>query len=259
MWYGKGTKESSPTGRGYRRRCFSSPSTVSSSASVASSSSSSPLSCTVKGHPVHIINDHNDNNIPQYTKEGKSTYNTTIPTSNEDEEKDQEPFTILASHEYDLWQKPSFQAAVRALVALITYLMSGRAQCGVLQHTFECYPYHEEVNSNTDNNNININISPEPEKDHATRLKRITEENHQQQLETLTQREQEEGRRRKTVNEILNNVPVPVPVPSLREEKIGVGVGGGFGTGFKKQWWEFVGDDHSNHTPTGGGTDLFGS
>lgn len=45
-------------------------------------------------------------------------------------------FYVRGSREYDLWRKGDFQDAVKLLVALDLYLMSGEAKCGVLQRAF---------------------------------------------------------------------------------------------------------------------------
>ena len=45
-------------------------------------------------------------------------------------------FHIFGSTEYNLWVESDFHEAVKALVGLIMYLMSGKAQCGPLEATF---------------------------------------------------------------------------------------------------------------------------
>lgn len=61
-----------------------------------------------------------------------------------DNEPDPRVFRVLGSREYDLWVAEDFRAAMRLLVGLFLYLMSGRARCGVLQDMFEMFPYDEE-------------------------------------------------------------------------------------------------------------------
>lgn len=53
-------------------------------------------------------------------------------------------FRILGSKEYDLWIKSEFREAVRLIVGLTMYLMSGHARCGVLQHAFQRSSYDED-------------------------------------------------------------------------------------------------------------------
>lgn len=45
-------------------------------------------------------------------------------------------FQILGSAEYNMWVESDFHEAVRALVGLMMYLMSGEAHCGPLEATF---------------------------------------------------------------------------------------------------------------------------
>ncbi|KKK17597.1 hypothetical protein AOCH_005759 [Aspergillus ochraceoroseus] len=65
--------------------------------------------------------------------------------SNSENEADPRVFQVFGSREYDLWVKEEFSAALRLLVGLIMYLMSGQARCGILQDIFEQYPYDEDV------------------------------------------------------------------------------------------------------------------
>ncbi|KAH2556463.1 hypothetical protein KXW97_009070 [Aspergillus fumigatus] len=53
-------------------------------------------------------------------------------------------FRVLGSREFDLWCKQDFRAAVKMIVALFIYMMSGQARCGVLQKVFQNYPIDEE-------------------------------------------------------------------------------------------------------------------
>lgn len=45
-------------------------------------------------------------------------------------------FRVVASKEYDLWIKHDFEEAMKAVIALFTYLMSGQAKMGILQDAF---------------------------------------------------------------------------------------------------------------------------
>jgi hypothetical protein len=54
-------------------------------------------------------------------------------------------FRVVGSREYDLWRADDFRDAVRLLVGLGLYLMSGKAKCGSLQKTFEEFPHTEET------------------------------------------------------------------------------------------------------------------
>lgn len=49
-------------------------------------------------------------------------------------------FHILGSTEYNMWMEPDFHEAVKALVGLIMYLMSGEARCGPLEAAFNNFP-----------------------------------------------------------------------------------------------------------------------
>ncbi|OKO99231.1 hypothetical protein PENSUB_8618 [Penicillium subrubescens] len=61
-----------------------------------------------------------------------------------DHELDTRTFRVLCTREYDLWHEDDFAAAVKALVALHMYLLSGSAQCGALQAVFNKPPYPPE-------------------------------------------------------------------------------------------------------------------
>ncbi|PLB50587.1 hypothetical protein P170DRAFT_492471 [Aspergillus steynii IBT 23096] len=65
--------------------------------------------------------------------------------SKADGERNFRAFRVLGSQEYNLWINSEFRAAVRLIVGLTMYLMSGNARCGVLQHVFQRFPY-DEVN-----------------------------------------------------------------------------------------------------------------
>lgn len=49
-------------------------------------------------------------------------------------------FHILGSTEYNLWLESDFHEAIKALVGLIMYLMSGKAHCGPLEAAFNNLP-----------------------------------------------------------------------------------------------------------------------
>ncbi|KAF7718102.1 Uncharacterized protein PECH_002439 [Penicillium ucsense] len=50
----------------------------------------------------------------------------------DDSEFNTRSFRVDCTHEYDLWKKDDFTAAVRVLLALYYYLQSGDARCGIL-------------------------------------------------------------------------------------------------------------------------------
>lgn len=49
-------------------------------------------------------------------------------------------FHILGSTEYNMWMESDFHEAVKVLVGLIMYLMSGEARCGPLEAAFNNFP-----------------------------------------------------------------------------------------------------------------------
>ncbi|KAJ5675713.1 hypothetical protein N7462_008610 [Penicillium macrosclerotiorum] len=57
-----------------------------------------------------------------------------------DHEPDLHTFRVLGTREYDLWRRGDFAHAVHMLVALQMYLLSGEAQCGILQELFAQHP-----------------------------------------------------------------------------------------------------------------------
>lgn len=104
-----------------------------------------------------------------------------IDLSEVDDEPDLHTFRVLATREFDLWIKTDFHTAVKALVSLVMYLMSGRARLGNLQRIFERYPYEEE-NEDTDE---------ETEEEREEIRKRIIEEQ-EQLMQENNEREEEE-------------------------------------------------------------------
>ncbi|KAL1962003.1 hypothetical protein VTN77DRAFT_694 [Rasamsonia byssochlamydoides] len=61
-------------------------------------------------------------------------------------EPDMRTFRVVASREFDLWKKGDFKEAVKTVVAIFSYFMSGRAQMGTLTEAFrpDSY-YYDEV------------------------------------------------------------------------------------------------------------------
>lgn len=59
-------------------------------------------------------------------------------------------FRVIGTREYDLWLAADFKDAVRMLVGLCMYLMSGKAKCGFLQKTFEQYPFEQGSEAESD-------------------------------------------------------------------------------------------------------------
>ncbi|KAI9044247.1 uncharacterized protein KD926_001477 [Aspergillus affinis] len=119
--------------------------------------------------------------------------------SNADGERDSRVFRILGSHEYDLWIKSEFRAAVRLVIGLIMYLMSGQARCGILQHAFQRFPYDEDDEPNSEDERGDIQAAKE-EKDVAEKEKELDELEKQS-----VQKDQERARTRDTMRSSSND------------------------------------------------------
>ncbi|KAL1975854.1 hypothetical protein VTN31DRAFT_4246 [Thermomyces dupontii] len=66
-------------------------------------------------------------------------------------EPDLSTFRAVTSREYDLWCEEDFFEAYKAVVALVKYLMSGKAKLGILQDAFEgCYGGYRRRKSDQD-------------------------------------------------------------------------------------------------------------
>lgn len=57
-----------------------------------------------------------------------------------DSEPNLRTFRVLATREFNLWNRSDFHAAIKAIVALNLYLMSGFAQIGPIQAILEPFP-----------------------------------------------------------------------------------------------------------------------
>lgn len=55
-------------------------------------------------------------------------------------EPEMRTFRVVASREFDLWKKSDFREAVKTVVAVFTYFMSGQARMGTLTDAFQCPP-----------------------------------------------------------------------------------------------------------------------
>lgn len=53
---------------------------------------------------------------------------------------DESTFRVLGTRECNLWDARDFHSAVRIVIGLSMYLMSGEAECGFLQKAFEHFP-----------------------------------------------------------------------------------------------------------------------
>ncbi|KAF9892232.1 hypothetical protein FE257_002009 [Aspergillus nanangensis] len=140
-----------------------------------------------------------------------------------DNEPGERVFRVLGSQEYDLWCPEGFGGALRILVALVMYLMSGRARCGILQDVFEKFPYDEEDEPE----------SEEEEKDGKAKLAREEEEVVEQErmLEEEARLKREEDRERCWAREAMRG---------SAGDRIG-----GF-RNFRKPWWDWVWEDKND-------------
>ncbi|KAJ9363129.1 hypothetical protein C8Q69DRAFT_522763 [Paecilomyces variotii] len=78
------------------------------------------------------------------TEAGTSTAQTSTGSASTGTDLDGEPdlrtFRVVATHEYDLWDRSDFHAATRALVALFMYMLSSEAKIGPIEAMFELFP-----------------------------------------------------------------------------------------------------------------------
>lgn len=143
-----------------------------------------------------------------------------------DNEPNLRTFRILATREYDLWLYQDFTAAVQMLAALHMYLLSGSAQCGVLQETFARHPYLGDA--------YESDSGPESEEELEARLQRdlrreqreIEEREEELRRDEIIRREEEAQAIR--VRETMRNSRSD-SISSLRDAR--------------RRWWDFVWSD----------------
>lgn len=123
--------------------------------------------------------------VPRGGKEGEGTHPThtlITPAGNRyahaqhtcpnEPIKDISTFYIRGSREYDLWHKADFQDAVKLLVALDLYLMSGNAKCGVLQRVFAENPITDDIKEGKEVTDEEINEAKLQAETEMTKLQR---------------------------------------------------------------------------------------
>ncbi|KAE8397207.1 hypothetical protein BDV37DRAFT_289627 [Aspergillus pseudonomiae] len=138
--------------------------------------------------------------------------------STSDSEPDPRVFRILGSKEYDLWVESDFYAALRLLVGLVMYLMSGRARCGILQYSFSCSPYDEDDEPDSEDEELRRKAAQE-EEDVVSQ---------EQKLRALKRQKREEDQERFWRREAMR---------SSTNDRIG-----GF-KDFRQPWWDWVWED----------------
>ncbi|KAE8362677.1 hypothetical protein BDV27DRAFT_146747 [Aspergillus caelatus] len=141
-----------------------------------------------------------------------------LQLSTSDSEPDPRVFRILGSKEYDLWVESDFYAALRLLVGLIMYLMSGRARCGILQYNFSCSPYDEDDEPDSEDEELRRKVAQE--EDDVIQQER--------KLRTLKKQKREEDQERFWRREAMR---------SSTNDRIG-----GF-KDFRQPWWDWVWED----------------
>ncbi|OGM40968.1 hypothetical protein ABOM_010500 [Aspergillus bombycis] len=141
-----------------------------------------------------------------------------LQLSTSDSEPDPRVFRILGSKEYDLWVESDFYAALRLLVGLVMYLMSGRARCGILQYSFSCSPYDEDDEPDSEDEELRRKAAQE-EEDVVLQ---------EQKLRALKRQKREEDQERFWRREAMR---------SSTNDRIG-----GF-KDFRQPWWDWVWED----------------
>ncbi|KAE8352442.1 hypothetical protein BDV28DRAFT_157904 [Aspergillus coremiiformis] len=135
-----------------------------------------------------------------------------------DSEPDPRVFRVLGSREYDLWAPGEFHEAMRLLVGLVMYLMSGRARCGILQDSFERWPYDEDEETDSEDEELRDQVAKE-EEDVVEQERRLRE---------LKRWKREEDQERFWRREAMR---------SSANDRIG-----GF-KDFRQPWWDWVWED----------------
>ncbi|KAB8241686.1 hypothetical protein BDV35DRAFT_400766 [Aspergillus flavus] len=141
-----------------------------------------------------------------------------LQLSTSDSEPDPRVFRILGSKEYDLWVESDFHAALRLLVGLVMYLMSGRARCGILQDKFSCSPYDEDDEPDSEDEELRRKVAQE--EDDVVLQER--------KLRALKRQKREEDQERFWRREAMR---------SSTNDRIG-----GF-KDFRQPWWDWVWED----------------
>ncbi|KAB8218133.1 hypothetical protein BDV33DRAFT_232329 [Aspergillus novoparasiticus] len=141
-----------------------------------------------------------------------------LQLSTSDSEPDPRVFRILGSKEYDLWVESDFHAALRLLVGLVMYLMSGRARCGILQYIFSCSPYDEDDEPDSEDEELRRKVAQE--EDDVVQQER--------KLRALKRQKREEDQERFWRREAMR---------SSTNDRIG-----GF-KDFRQPWWDWVWED----------------
>lgn len=148
-----------------------------------------------------------------------------IRLSRLDNEPDLRTFRILATREYDLWLRKDFMAAVQILSALHFYLLSGHAQCAVLQETFIRHPYFSESDG-YESPESNEEIEAQVRRDLRREQREIEEEEEQLRREEIIRREEEAEATR--LREAMRNSRLD-RITSLWDAR--------------GRWWDFVWSD----------------
>ncbi|PYH97430.1 hypothetical protein BO71DRAFT_318624 [Aspergillus ellipticus CBS 707.79] len=107
-----------------------------------------------------------------------------------EEETDSHVFHVMASNEYDLWNRDEFRTVVRLISGLALYLMSGDARCGLLQRVFERFPGGYEGDEGVDEEVVDRAIARE--------IQEILKKERRLEEEERLKREEDERRARET-------------------------------------------------------------
>ncbi|KAE8373768.1 hypothetical protein BDV26DRAFT_284843 [Aspergillus bertholletiae] len=141
-----------------------------------------------------------------------------LQLSTSDSEPDPRVFRVLGSKEYDLWVESDFYAALQLLVALVMYLMSGRARCGIMQYHFRRSPYDEDDEPGSEDEELRRKVAQE-EDDVVQQERKLGVLKRQKRVE-----DQERFWRREAMR-------------SSKNDRIG-----GF-KDFHQPWWDWVWED----------------
>ncbi|GFF36116.1 hypothetical protein IFM58399_04442 [Aspergillus lentulus] len=123
-----------------------------------------------------------------------------LSAKNLDNDPNPRNLRVLGSREFDLWRKQDFRVAVKMIVALFIYMMSGRARCGVLQKAFQNYPIDEGSDDELEEvHDTRIRVAIEEEE--LAKKEKELEETERKKCEEEQNKAKTKGKRRSSIHD----------------------------------------------------------
>lgn len=123
-----------------------------------------------------------------------------LSAKNLDNDPNPRNLRVLGSREFDLWRKQDFRAAVKMIVALFIYMMSGQARCGVLQKAFQNYPIDEGSDDELEEvHDTRIRVAIEEEE--LAKKEKELEETERKKREEEQNKAKTKGKRRSSIHD----------------------------------------------------------